>query len=176
MSRFKITCRCNDCGNKFHHMAASPAVADPPCPKCNSTNELRGLDLTTGKAPSVGGNLAVKAMDITADIVMQDHGLTDLKSDGRQGATMAPPIRADLQQAADNMFTGKLGPGAGRHNPIAARMRQIGAMARQQGGLAQLGAMRDPGVPDPISMVQATRTRPNVTLLNPRNKDGSVIS
>lgn len=176
MSRFKITCRCLDCGTKYHFMAASPAVEDQPCPKCQKVNRVRGMDVAAGKAPNIGGSLAVKAMDIAADITMEDHGLTDLKSDGRQGATMAPPIRADLQVAADNMFTGKLGPGAGRANPIQQRMRQMAALARGPAGLGAFAQMKDPSVPDPISMVQAPRTRPNVQLLNPRNKDGSIVS
>jgi hypothetical protein len=177
MSKFKITCRCLECGNKYHFFAPSAAVPDEPCPQCGTQKEHREFDLAAGRAPSVvGANPAVKAMDIAADITMADHGLTDLKSDGRQGATMAPNLRPDLQQAADNMFTGKLGPGAGRMNPIQQRMRQLAAMARTPTGMGAFAAMKDPSVPDPIAMVQAPRTRPNVTLLNSRDAKGNVIS
>jgi hypothetical protein len=174
MSRFRITCRCLDCGTKFKFMADTLDTEDAPCPKCGRAEKKREFDLASGKAPSIGGNLTVKAMDLAANIAMEDHGLTDLKSDGRQGATMAPPIRADLQQAADSMFSGK-GMG-GRTSPIMQRMKTLSAIARQPGGLSQLGGLRPPGVPDPIAVVQAPRTRPNVTLLNPRNKDGSIIT
>jgi hypothetical protein len=174
MTKYKITCRCLECGTKYHFHAASPNVPDEPCPSCRKANPVRGLDVAAGKAPNVGGNLAVKAMDIAADIAMEDHGLTDLKSDGRVGATMAPPIRADLQQAADAMFSGK-GYG-GRVSPIQRRMNQMAALARAKGGLNELGKLQPQGVPDPIAVVQAPRTRPNVTLLNPRNKDGSIIT
>lgn len=175
MSKFKITCRCLECGNKFHFFSPSISVPDEPCPQCGTQKEKKEFDLTRGKAPAVvGANPAVKAMDIAADIAMEDHGLTDLKSDGRQGATMAPNLRPDLQAAADNMFTGKAG--TGRANPIQQRMRQMAALARQPGGLGAFASMTDKSVPDPISMVQAPKTRPNVTLLNPRDKDGRVIT
>lgn len=177
MSKFKITCRCLECGNKYHFFSPSAAVPDEPCPQCGTQKERKEFDLTKGKAPSVvGANPAVKAMDIAAEITMADHGLTDLKSDGRQGATMAPPIRPDLQQAADNMFTGKVGPGARRANPIQRRMSQLAAMARTQQGMGAFATMADKTVPDPVAMVQAGKTRPNVTLLNPRDKDGRLIT
>jgi hypothetical protein len=173
VSKFKITCRCNDCGNKYWFAASSPNVADEPCPRCSKTNDVRGLDIAAGKAPSIGGSNAVKAMDIAAEITMADHGLTDLSSDGRPGATMAPPVRPDIQARVDGMFGGGKLPG--RMNPIQQRMRQMAAMAGKQ-GLGAFAPMRDTTVPDPIQMVQAPRTRPAVTLLNPRNKDGSIIT
>ena len=67
-------------------------VPDKECPKCKAAQKTSGLDISAGRAPSVGGSNTVKAMDMAANLVMEDHGMTDLSSDGREGAIMAPKL------------------------------------------------------------------------------------
>ena len=61
-------------------------VAQPPLPHT-------GLDLEQRTAPGiVGANAQVRAIDMTADIVMQDYKMTDLKSNVRDGEAMVKPL------------------------------------------------------------------------------------
>jgi hypothetical protein len=102
-------------------------MAQPPLPHT-------GLDLETGKAPGiVGANNQVRAIDMTADIVMQDYGMTDLKSNVKEGEAMVKPLPTPMQRAADNFFK----PGAGANNK-----RQRVAMQRL-GQKAIAGAFRN---------------------------------
>lgn len=122
------------------------AIPDPPCPKCEkertkATKVVRedaaeqaqpalphlGLDLQSGTAPGiVGANTQVKAIDMTAEIVMKDYGMTDLKSNIRAGEAMAPKLAAPAQRAADNFFN----PGASAGNKRQAiAMKRLGAKA-----------------------------------------------
>lgn len=48
-----------------------------------------------------------KAVDTTADIVMEDYKLGDLKDNAQRGDTMAPSLPPKLQKQADNFFAGK---------------------------------------------------------------------
>ena len=119
---------------------------DPPCPKCakarvNDTKVQRvdseeqaqpalphmGLDLEKQTAPGiVGANAQVRAVDMTAEIVMQDYGMTDLKSNIRPGEAMAKPLPAPAQRAADNFFN----PG-GTNNKQRIAMKRLGQRAIQ---------------------------------------------
>ena len=81
---------------------------------------------TTGPAPAIGGSTIVRAIDHTAQIVMEDHKLTDLKDNVREGETMAPKLPAPMQQAADTFFDPK-------NNP------QIAANPRRKAYLENLG-------------------------------------
>ncbi|MGO8705073.1 MAG: hypothetical protein ACLQVA_14775 [Candidatus Brocadiia bacterium] len=110
MSRFLVKLRCTSCAHKFKrimsaedelHLAELP---DPPCPRCGVIQHKRGMDVGGGKAPAVGGSLAVRAVDETARIVMEDHGMTDLRSDVREGESMAPKLPPKQQALADNFF------------------------------------------------------------------------
>jgi hypothetical protein len=56
------------------------------------------------KVPSLGKSNFTKAMDATAEIVMQDYALTDLQDNLRVGDSMAPKLRQDLEQKVDQVF------------------------------------------------------------------------
>lgn len=121
-------------------------IADPPCPKCAKAQAKKpsviredsaqqaqpalphmGLDLEVQKAPGiVGANTQVRAIDMTAEIVMKDYGMTDLKSNVRAGEAMAPRLAAPAQRAADNFFN----PGASAGNKRQAiAMKRLGQKA-----------------------------------------------
>ena len=52
----------------------------------------------------VGANNTVKAVDATAEMVMADYNLTDLRDNIREGESMAPKLPAAAQAAADSYF------------------------------------------------------------------------
>lgn len=158
--KVKVTLRCIPCGHKYTRVLPSEDAPDPPCPACQKREKVRGMDFTSNRAPAViGMSNSVKAIDQTAEIVMQDHGLTDLKSDVREGETSAPPLAPKLQAMADGFFAGggkrKLIPNAGL---IARR-----AMAGSYSPAAHHAA-------DPISVAQAPRTPMPVRIMNPPRK------
>jgi|SRR5208282_398346 len=172
---FWIKNRCQSCHHTYRFKAVSDFddasdVEDKPCPKCSKEQKTRGMDVSAGKAPSVGGSDIVRAMDHTADIVMDNYQMTDLNSDGRPGATMAPKLPPHQQERADNFFSPR------NNTLIGARAKQMVAAAAQGKGLGAFAPPRDPRTPDPIALVQATRQRPPVQLLNPRDRNGRFIT
>lgn len=175
MAQFRIKEHCTKCGHKWTFTAFSYTddasdVADPECPKCSNVQTDVGLDVAAGKAPAIGGNKAVKAMDLAAKITMEDYGLTDLSSDGRPGSTMVPKIRPDLQQSADIMFDSKKRREKMSGNSAIARA--INAMVAAGPSLAK----HDP-VPNPnkaVEMIHKAAQRVPVNIIN-QTADGRVI-
>ena len=110
-TKYQLTIRCTVCGTRFKRIMSADdedalaALPDPPCPYCHRRPRKRKAFDFRGKAPAVGGSVAVRAVDQTAQIVMEDHKLTDLRSDVREGETMAPKLAPRLQAMADNMFS-----------------------------------------------------------------------
>jgi hypothetical protein len=116
--RYKITAHCHRCDKEFHWIASRPGGKDRACPRkaCKEAifreavqkeafNLAKMLD--EQRPPGhIGDKLVVKAIDATAEIVMEDHHLTDLKDNIRQGETMAPPLPDGKQALADNFFSG----------------------------------------------------------------------
>lgn len=108
MSTYRITLRCTDCAHRWRRTVTDPSEPDPPCPNCAKATKNIGLDVTAGKAPSIGGNISVKAMDATLDAVAEDYGFTDLRTDAREGETMTPKLPVQQQLMADSMFNPQL--------------------------------------------------------------------
>lgn len=116
--RFKITCRCDNCGTVYSWEAERIPKKDRLCPDpiCTemrqakrSAREVRNFDqiVETGIPPGhIGENVMVKAVDETAKIVMADYGLTDLKDNVRAGDAVAPKLPAPQQRMADGFFGG----------------------------------------------------------------------
>ena len=180
MAQFSIKCRCSACHHTWRYKAFSATsdasdVVDPPCPKCATAQRDIGMDVSAGRAPAVGGSIAVKAMDTAARITMEDHGLTDLSSTGRPGENMAPKLSPAQQELSDSMFAPKP-----MNTGMAALAARANAMAKAAMGGQGLGAFgyseADKRIPNPIQVVQAPRQKPAVHLLNPRAKDGSYIT
>lgn len=107
--------RCRTCGGRFNvvRLTADPAkVKAPKCPKRGCLGKIKeshtadiGFDPAEGKAPALGGSSFARAMDITQNIVAQDHGMTDLSDTMRPGEVTAPRLRPDLQKQADEYFS-----------------------------------------------------------------------
>ena len=114
MTKFEVRIRCTVCNHRYKRVMqavdadALEYVENPPCPRCYLPERVRGMDVAGGKAPAVGGSLAARAVDATAEIVMQDYQMTDLRSDVREGESAAPKLPPKQQEAADNFFGGGL--------------------------------------------------------------------
>ena len=153
---YVIKFHCQDCGNKWTRRYVTDAPYDikrPACPACKKVRKEReGLKeiIASGKAPSISGtSLQNRALDAAAETVMQDYGLTDLKTptEIRQGESQAPKIHPALQARADAMFNPKMALAGTAFAPF------VGAVAR-----SALGGSYSPKLtnsPDPILAVQA---------------------
>lgn len=123
--RYKITAHCHRCDHEFSWIATTMAGKDRACPRraCKdaifreavakeAANLAKMLD--EQRPPGhIGENIQVKAIDATAEIVMEDHHMTDLKDNIRVGETMAPPLPNGQQKLADNFFGGNAMAAAG---------------------------------------------------------------
>src|ERR1700723_2042442 len=111
--RHRVRCKCLRCGNIYQKTMPKGwklSDPDPPCPKksCKqaiaaeqAAKEAANVEamIETGKRPGpVGMNNLVKAVDLTAQIVMEDQNHTDLKDNTRTGDTMAPNLTIRQQQ------------------------------------------------------------------------------
>jgi hypothetical protein len=177
MAWYLVTLRCSE-GHMWTRRTKNPASADPPCPilDCASRQSPRngtrvtyptdetpagppiGMDLSLNKAPAtIGGNIQVKAIDETANIVMQDYGFTDLRSDVRETESAAPKLAPALQAQADNFFGGPKGRNAQAFGGI-----NLGRHARA----ALAGRLVDPqSTNSSLVAVHRTRARPPVHLV-----------
>ena len=159
--RYKISYRCNVCGHEYSRITTRLDKVDPPCPTkaCKEAvfkeavqREVANMAkmLNEQRPPAhTGANTNIKAVDMTAEIVMKDHNLTDLKDNVRQGESMAPRLRPDMQRAADSFF-----------NPSTAMRNKRQAVAAQRlGQRAIAGAFRNTAI-DPVNVLGGNRGEP----------------
>lgn len=137
--------RCNDCNKTLTIFEDVGETALTACYICNGSNiRYRGKisnDIPTG---SITKN---KCVDKTADIVMTDYGMTNLKDNVRVGESMAPKLAPRLQELANNMFSGAKNKGAAFN---------AAAMAKR----AMSGALRDPkSYVDPVRALHTSESR-----------------
>ena len=114
--RYRITCRCDRCGKEYKWVAKAITAKDRPCPRkaCKEAAIQERIEreaarmakiIEEQRAPGhIGDNNQVRAIDKTAEIVMADHGMTDLKDNIRPGEAMAPKLPPAMQAASDNFF------------------------------------------------------------------------
>lgn len=150
MPKFRLTLRCLDCDHKYQRIVKTLAAKDPPCPRCKKkARKPRGMDFNSRRAPSVGGSVMSKAIEETARIVMQDHGMTNLKDHLREGETMAPSLPPQ-QQAKVEAFWG---------GPKRQRLREAippNLQPTQLGTAALAGAYR--GQPDVVGAMHKAKS------------------
>jgi hypothetical protein len=145
--KYRIKCECALCGTVYYSKwAKAPPKKDPPCPnkRCIAIAETAQLRrevenlkamLQSGHAPAtIGNNPRVQAVDKTADIVMTDYKMTDLKDNIRMGDSMAPKLPGPMQIAADTYFgagkTPVLGATQGRRGYVDNKfLKRVGARA-----------------------------------------------
>ncbi len=117
-TKYRITYSCSKCGKEFTKTHTDIPKKEPRCPNkaCSEQAELADLRkqvanltamLESGEAPAqIGHRPRTKAVDMTAKVVMEDYGLTDLKDNIRHGEAMAPKLPAAQQAQADGYFGG----------------------------------------------------------------------
>lgn len=153
--RYRVSYRCEKCGHAWKKTYKAIPSDDPACPsvKCAVDTATAALALQVAnltrmlqeqRAPGViGDKLGVKAIDMTAEMVMRDNNLTDLKDNIRTGESMAPKLPPPMQKAADSFFGGGAGKALGTGKPVETRMqRQMKAL----GARAIRGAFRNASV------------------------------
>ena len=176
--KYRVTYCCAQCNHQWKSkwLKAVPKK-DPPCPN-PSCAEIRVLRQTAvenqrlramleeGRGPAhIGENKVVKAVDTTADIVMQDYGMTDLKDGIRQGESMAPKLAPGAQALADGMFN----PGS---HDVKVRDAMTGQMQTVQaaqmnriGKRALAGAYRGMAVAPNVVIPENMRSKPPLQLV-----------
>lgn len=142
--RYRIHYRCVRCGHEYSRITTRLDRKDPPCPKqlCKEivAEENRERDaenlaaiLEEQRGPAtIGDKPMVRAIDRTAEIVMQDHGLTDLRDRVYPGEPLTPKLPPEKQRAADSFFSGEevkrqVGPRRSRQMDILGRRAIAGA-------------------------------------------------
>ena len=158
--KYRVKLQCRECGHTYKRVLRSLNAKDPPCPVCKKSmiNPRDGLAdiIKHQKAPPMHGSNAVKAIDYTANLVMEEHKLTDLRDNVRQGETMAPKLAPKLQAQADSFF--------GPKKKSANMPFDVNRLGKQ----ALSGAFRGGG-PDPMKAIQPKYT-PNIHVLNEKTR------
>lgn len=145
---YVVTLECPRCLKPYKWRTKNLGAREPDCSKrkCveakvreQSEREIANLKqmIEDRMAPGhIGANVSVKAIDKTAEIVMESYNMTDLKDNIRQGETMAPKLPGPMQAAADGFFGGQNMKARGH------RARQIEMMGKR----AMAGAFRNMSV------------------------------
>jgi hypothetical protein len=112
---------CDHCGHEYSHVYRAIPKRNAPCPQraCVDRREMaqrlkqaRNAQamIESGQTPGITGrNPVVGIIDQTAQDVMSDYKLTDLKDNIRPGEAMAPSLPGKGQVAADNFFSAGAG-------------------------------------------------------------------
>ncbi len=143
--KYRVRFQCAACGHQWTGTYKAIPSDDPPCPNkyCEQIREAADVKarlarlekmLAEGSGPAhIGQNVKVKAIDQTAEIVMEDHKLTNLRDDIRPGESMVPKLPGPMQAAADSFFSGnktaKQGVGGGLINAKQAQLLGRRALA-----------------------------------------------
>lgn len=96
---------CPEC-KKNRKVSLKTSVTDDTHKHINPANvsDVGGTPENPQKSFSMGKTNFTKAMDATAEIVMQDYGMTNLQDNLRAGDSMAPKLRPELEKQVDNVF------------------------------------------------------------------------
>lgn len=142
--------KCKACNSitRIFEEVGEPGLSE--CPACDSKEiQYRGH---ISKDIPTESTMRNKAVDMTADIVMQDYKLGDIKDNVRVGETMAPKLEPRLQASADNMFGG-------------AKKRGASFNAANVAKRAMSGSLRDPkNYVDPVARLQPAY-KPNISIV-----------
>lgn len=163
--RYRIHYKCMRCGHEYSRITTRLDRKDPPCPRqlckeiaAEEEREKAAQNMAAiieeQRAPAtIGDSPVIKAIDRTAEIVMQDHGLTDLRDRVYEGEPVAPKLPPDKQRAADSFFTGaevrrQVGPRVSKQMDILGRRAIAGSFRNMALNPAQVvpGARGDPAL------------------------------
>lgn len=160
-----IVYQCTDCENKIR-LYLEPEQKLEKCPNCDSDKIKYVCNID--RSMSQSSKIQNKAIDETANIVMEDYKMGNLPDKKMQpGETMAPRLDPVRQNMAESMFGKKKGfascldMGTGRVRPIGNRGMNMGALARN----AMAGAYAHGGV-DPVAAAQSKREPMKINVIN----------
>ena len=178
MTKFKLTLRCTDCGHKWTKVVECrdsniDEVPNPPCVKCKKTRKRKhgGLKeiVASGRGPAVtGNNIKNQAIDETARIVMEDFGMSDLKTNTREGDSQVPSL-TPRQQAMSKHFWG----GSRARKPLVD-MKQTVSSAMQGAFLPGRGARAGEGAVsgnEVLTSLHSRRVAPKVSIIADATRD-----
>lgn len=161
--------KCESCETKIK-IYEQPEEKLTKCPNCDSEQVkfVCHIDRYTSQAAKTQN----KAIDVTADIVMEDYKMGNLTDKKMQpGENMAPRLDPVRQNMADGMFGGKkkgfntcLDLGTGRARSIGNGGINMGALARNAMG----GAYRSSGI-DPVAAAQGKKEPLRINFVNKGN-------
>lgn len=146
---YRIRFCCDKCGHEWVRTLKAIPKKDPPCPNkhCGESERVAELQRQVENLtrmleerkppPQTGRNKRVKAIDTTAEIVMQDYQLTNLKDRAEPGESLAPKLPPEQQKQADSYFTGDALKSAG------VNKKQMDLLGKR----AIAGAFRNMAVP-----------------------------
>jgi predicted nucleic acid-binding Zn-ribbon protein len=181
-SKYRVKCRCLRCGHVYSRVVKRLTDPDPPCPKkvCKESviqerisreaaNMQRIID--TGETPArVGENNRVKAFDMTAEIVMQDYKMGDMKDTRYAGDNSAPSLTQRQQKMSENFWGGKkMSDRRTFQNNMQQTVRNAmqGAYLPGRGPLAGEGAVSGNEV---LTTLHQKRIKPQTNIILDANK------
>ena len=153
--RYRIQCRCLRCGKPYSYVTAKISDYDRPCPRkrCKqaavdeqverAARNMAAIIVSQRPPGHIGDSVIVKAVDATAQIVMEDHKMTDLQDNLRTGDMAAPKLPPAQQKLADGFFGGQA---VAERNGVSSRQMQ--ALGRR----AMAGAFRNMSVNPQIAV------------------------
>lgn len=160
--KYRIFAMCHRCGEEFSWVANAPGGKDRKCPRsaCKAAaleeeiqrraeNLARMIETSTPPG-HIGDKTIVKAIDTTAEVVMTDHKMTDLRDNLRVGDSMAPKLPTvgasgmPMRSAAEGFFGGA--------NTIGHAGIRNRSQAEMLGRRAIAGAFRDAAV-NPTALI-----------------------
>lgn len=172
--KYDISCKCPLCektftkvvGERVHMEIVTGRRQGLPCPRKACKEKVRAAEIermarnmaaviAEGRGPGQVGSNFSKAADITANLVMKDYNLTDLRDDNRPGESSTPKLPAPQQERADAFF----GTSQKVVNPFLQHELQRATMAANSGRLA-------PQAHNAIDRVLGSRHRVPVKILN----------
>jgi hypothetical protein len=167
--QYRITCLCRVCATEYSWVADHIPKKNLPCPSSACvTRRLEAADrraarnfakmIAEGRGPAtIGDKPVVKAIDTTANIVMEDYGLTDLQTNLREGDVARPKLSPEKQRQADHYFDGKA---VQERNGMTSRQTEMikrRAIAGAYRGMAASPAMLSYGRPAGESPLRVAR-------------------
>ena len=177
--KWKVALRCRECGHAYKRTLRADnemELADlpnPPCPKCKHVKAAAAqMDWVAGDAPSIGGSNVARASDAAAEMIMQDHKLTDIRgpTETRHGEVSTPKLAPHLQSLADGMFGGRVpdaallgggrttADGNPRRRPLKIGGMEVGGNAFRRAVLG--GAFSGGGAAEASAVIGSNRQRP----------------
>lgn len=172
-TRYRVRYECARCGRPFTRTYKVIPSSDPPCPreacrvavateaKDREIANLRAMLASRQPPAHTGANNQVRAVDATADIVMQDYGMTNLQDNVRHGDAVAPKLPVAQQQAADNYFAA-----SGRTNVLGQPGRSVSSKRLNAlGRRALAGSFRNMAVAPAAVTPDAVRGQPALTVV-----------